>query len=1046
MNFLFNFVFEKIVVAIISRKNRKATNWVSRPRMSAMAPKNSRRLKRTAKVAPPGHPVPFTKPIVFWRSFIFGHPWARKMAPRASRPTSKARSGRVRRAIEYRHPLSPAVEEAFRSQRTALRSKRPVEELGDVVPADVLSILRLRGVVQHDETIRTRGRDRIRMRLLDVAQTAVVHFLPAFLHPHAGASRPAAEPAVAGLLHLDDPHARDPIQDLPGFIEDLVVPSQVACIVVGEELEHVLRRREPTRVDQFAKELGVVDDVVSPAEIRIFVLQRVEAVRTSRDDSRDRVAVQRLDVPHDHRLRQIFVAESPRWIAGALLLRSEDGKPHAGLPKDPREGLGDLPVPIVERRGAADPVQDLDALRRGRVRHHRDAEALRPSRALVPADAPRVEVLLDVPHRLSCLWRHLAFGEDHVPTHLEDLRDVLVHHGALVHAGVAGRTRPDSLLGVDRLEHVWEAFDLPSEDGGALRVQCVPHVRDDSHRVKRFPRRVRRACVRATSAFRARVAVEELPPRELFDAVHAERLRLLEVGLLDRAARCEIHEERVHDREDDVHVFRVRHVREEREQEDDVGPPEKVPPGRVCGDDRESHQRRRDRLPRRESGASERDVGRVVEEERGDDAQDEQEHDRRVEHALVHELLRADDVPSIEGHTDPDGAEDGDDLLGQVQRSVQGKPRDRGRGHLPSAGVGLGRDLDDARSEDHERPKDERMEDPGVPFPRDLALEDPVHDEVLQPGRDVVPSPLLSLREEQVPDSEVQLPAENRQRDDDEEGRGIRVEGAQHHAHSWESALPSSTRGSRFLEGQHDSFRVLFPDAARHLRDLRFGIDFVICLRWHLPNFGVRGDDHQDNLGRVLIEESGQPFDRGSGYDAHRFDEEQDGSATGDDRGRVLRRGAGRVPNAEPEGPVFVRESLADHLGAHRRLELGPELMLRALGHRGAPWIASTTAWAKTDVLTSFDPGICRARSYVTTFDATTLRTASRNRTAASCHPRYSSIITPASISAVGFTLSMPAYFGALPWTGSNTAWASPMFPPAATPSPPIWAAAASLR
>src|SRR5439155_1197723 len=83
----------------------EATNWVSRPRMSAMAPKNSRREKRTAKVAPPGHPVPFTKPIVFWRSFIFGHPWARKMAPRARRPTSEARSGKVRRAIEYRRPL-----------------------------------------------------------------------------------------------------------------------------------------------------------------------------------------------------------------------------------------------------------------------------------------------------------------------------------------------------------------------------------------------------------------------------------------------------------------------------------------------------------------------------------------------------------------------------------------------------------------------------------------------------------------------------------------------------------------------------------------------------------------------------------------------------------------------------------------------------------------------------------------------------------------------------------------------------------------------------
>src|SRR5437867_1851460 len=117
MNFLFNFVFEKIVVAIISRKNRKATNWVSRPRMS----------------------------------------------------------------------------------RTALRSNRPIEELCDVVPPDVLAVLRLGGVVQHDETIRTRGRDRIRVRLFDVAQATVVNLLPAFLHPHAGASCPAAEPAVAGL-------------------------------------------------------------------------------------------------------------------------------------------------------------------------------------------------------------------------------------------------------------------------------------------------------------------------------------------------------------------------------------------------------------------------------------------------------------------------------------------------------------------------------------------------------------------------------------------------------------------------------------------------------------------------------------------------------------------------------------------------------------------------------------------------------------------------------------------------------------------------------
>ena len=39
----------------------------------------------------------------------------------------------------------------------------------------------------------------------------------------------------------------------------------------------------------------------------------------------------------------------------------------------------------------------------------------------------------------------------------------------------------------------------------------------------------------------------------------------------------------------------------------------------------------------------------------------------------------------------------------------------------------------------------------------------------------------------------------------------------------------------------------------------------------------------------------------------------------------------------------------------------------------------------------------------------------------------------PLRISAVGLALSWPAYFGAEPWTGSNTAARSPMFAPGAT-------------
>ena len=45
----------------------------------------------------------------------------------------------------------------------------------------------------------------------------------------------------------------------------------------------------------------------------------------------------------------------------------------------------------------------------------------------------------------------------------------------------------------------------------------------------------------------------------------------------------------------------------------------------------------------------------------------------------------------------------------------------------------------------------------------------------------------------------------------------------------------------------------------------------------------------------------------------------------------------------------------------------------------------------------------------------------------------------------MGSTLSWPAYFGALPCTGSNTATVSPMLAPGATPRPPMSPAHRSL-
>ena len=58
----------------------------------------------------------------------------------------------------------------------------------------------------------------------------------------------------------------------------------------------------------------------------------------------------------------------------------------------------------------------------------------------------------------------------------------------------------------------------------------------------------------------------------------------------------------------------------------------------------------------------------------------------------------------------------------------------------------------------------------------------------------------------------------------------------------------------------------------------------------------------------------------------------------------------------------------------------------------------------------------------------------------------YSSIMTPESVTEPGFTLSRPAYLGAVPCVASKTAWKSLMLPPGAMPMPPTWAATASER
>ena len=95
----------------------------------------------------------------------------------------------------------------------------------------------LHAVVKHDVAERTRGRDSRRTRR-DCLGGALIVDLGAdvLLHPHAGASSATAHALGSVARHLDDLDTIDGTDDVSWRHVHVVVPTEVARVVVGDAL------------------------------------------------------------------------------------------------------------------------------------------------------------------------------------------------------------------------------------------------------------------------------------------------------------------------------------------------------------------------------------------------------------------------------------------------------------------------------------------------------------------------------------------------------------------------------------------------------------------------------------------------------------------------------------------------------------------------------------------------------------------------------------------------------------------------------------------
>jgi hypothetical protein len=119
-------------------------------------------------------------------------------------------------------------------------------------------------------------------------------------------------------------------------------------------------------VDKSLQETRVVNHLVCSAELGVFVLEDIEAVRTGRDDLFDPVVVQCLNVLVGHHLEKKLVAGTACGIARTHFFGAEDGIVDADLIENGGEGLRDALRALIEAACASHPKQDVRGLPGGR--------------------------------------------------------------------------------------------------------------------------------------------------------------------------------------------------------------------------------------------------------------------------------------------------------------------------------------------------------------------------------------------------------------------------------------------------------------------------------------------------------------------------------------------------------------------------------------------------------------------------------------------------------------------------------------------------------
>ncbi|VTR65615.1 hypothetical protein DESC_350080 [Desulfosarcina cetonica] len=235
----------------------------------------------------------------------------------------------------------PSAEKSAGSGR---RSNNGLYDFGNVFDNDL--VLDFHGdptVFEHGDTVRAAGHQFFGAGIQGLLQPQGTEpFILLRFHPDASAAAAAAQALHAGFAQFEEFNPRHTFQHLAGFVEDLVVPAQIAGVVVGDLFLIGLADVEPAGLDQFEQILGNMDDLEVDHEIRIFVFKGMVAMRRGYENLLHTLVDKGFDVVLGQFDEQFFGTGLADAFTATAFLFTQYPEIHAGFVQNVGSGAGNF--------------------------------------------------------------------------------------------------------------------------------------------------------------------------------------------------------------------------------------------------------------------------------------------------------------------------------------------------------------------------------------------------------------------------------------------------------------------------------------------------------------------------------------------------------------------------------------------------------------------------------------------------------------------------------------------------------------------------------